>query len=97
MESPPVAGALREQPKAHDRPKKGETSANAVSTQTLCSHAAPPRFTTIQRQLHDGSSQLADGSWRLCDALVTAPCLQTPNSAEKLNNKQSKDNRQSKV
>ena len=89
-EHPPVAGALREQPKALDRPKKGETSANAVPTQALCSRAAPPRSTTIQLQLHDGPSQLACGSWRLCDAFVTAPCLQTPNPAEKPNNKQSK-------
>ncbi len=52
--------------------------ANAVSRQAPCSRAAPPRSTTIQRQLPYGLSQLADGSVTACDAFVTASVPENP-------------------
>ena len=81
-ENPPVAGALREQPKGQDRPRKAGTGANAVVRHRLFGAIRlRDASATHPRQLHDGSAtatrRLHDGSAtatrRLHDSYTTAP------------------------
>ncbi len=59
MESPPVAGALREHPKGQDPPRKAGTGANAVVRHRLLE---PLRLVSVSLRLATAPSQICPGS-----------------------------------